>query len=94
MGDSPGNSAITEAACCERLAADGDGANPVKLFALNCSSLGLLLVVLPTTNQGLLIGDNQNSLRAGVRGPSLLEDHILSEKIMHFDHERIGLALI
>ena len=42
-----------------------------------------------TTNQGLLISDNQNSLRAGVRGPSLLEDHILREKIMHFDHERI-----
>ena len=42
-----------------------------------------------TTNQGLLISDNQNSLRAGVRGPTLLEDHILREKIMHFDHERI-----
>ena len=42
-----------------------------------------------TTNQGLLISDNQNSLRAGVRGPKLLEDHILREKIMHFDHERI-----
>ena len=34
-----------------------------------------------TTNQGLLIGDNQNSLRAGERGPTLLEDHILREKI-------------
>ncbi len=42
-----------------------------------------------TTNQGLLISDNQNSLRAGMRGPTLLEDHILREKIMHFDHERI-----
>ena len=42
-----------------------------------------------TTNQGLLISDNQNSLRAGARGPTLLEDHILREKIMHFDHERI-----
>ena len=42
-----------------------------------------------TTNQGLLISDNQNSLRAGVRGSTLLEDHILREKIMHFDHERI-----
>ena len=42
-----------------------------------------------TTNQGLLISDNQNSLRAGERGPTLLEDHILREKIMHFDHERI-----
>ncbi len=42
-----------------------------------------------TTNQGLRISDNQNSLRGGVRGPTLLEDHILREKIMHFDHERI-----
>jgi catalase len=42
-----------------------------------------------TTNQGLRIGDNQNSLRGGTRGPTLLEDHILREKIMHFDHERI-----
>ena len=42
-----------------------------------------------TTNQGLLISDNQNSLRGGSRGPTLLEDHILREKIMHFDHERI-----
>ena len=42
-----------------------------------------------TTNQGLLISDNQNSLRGGTRGPTLLEDHILREKIMHFDHERI-----
>ena len=42
-----------------------------------------------TTNQGLRISDNQNSLRAGSRGPTLLEDHMLREKIMHFDHERI-----
>ena len=42
-----------------------------------------------TTNQGLRIGDNQNSLRGGTRGPTLLEDHIMREKIMHFDHERI-----
>ena len=42
-----------------------------------------------TTNQGLRISDNQNSLRSGSRGPTLLEDHILREKIMHFDHERI-----
>jgi catalase len=42
-----------------------------------------------TTNQGLLIPDNHNSLKAGVRGPTLLEDFILREKITHFDHERI-----
>lgn len=42
-----------------------------------------------TTNQGIRINDNQNSLKAGDRGPSLLEDFILREKITHFDHERI-----
>jgi catalase len=44
---------------------------------------------LLTTNQGVRINDNQNSLKAGARGPSLLEDFILREKITHFDHERI-----
>jgi catalase len=42
-----------------------------------------------TTNQGTPIADNQSTLKAGMRGPSLLEDFILREKIMHFDHERI-----
>jgi len=42
-----------------------------------------------TTNQGVKINDDQNSLKAGERGPSLLEDFILREKITHFDHERI-----
>src|SRR6187397_2073606 len=42
-----------------------------------------------TTNQGVRINDNQNSLKAGNRGPSLLEDFLLREKITHFDHERI-----
>jgi catalase len=42
-----------------------------------------------TTNQGLKINDDQNSLKAGERGPTLLEDFILREKITHFDHERI-----
>jgi catalase len=42
-----------------------------------------------TTNQGLLLSDNHNSLKAGARGPTLLEDFILREKITHFDHERI-----
>jgi catalase len=41
------------------------------------------------TNQGVKIADNQNTLRAGARGPSLLEDFIMREKITHFDHERI-----
>ncbi len=42
-----------------------------------------------TTQQGVVISDDQNSLRAGARGPTLLEDFALREKIFHFDHERI-----
>lgn len=42
-----------------------------------------------TTSQGVPVSDNQNSLRAGMRGPALLEDFALREKIFHFDHERI-----
>ena len=42
-----------------------------------------------TTNQGVRINDDQNSLKAGERGGTLLEDFILREKITHFDHERI-----
>ncbi len=42
-----------------------------------------------TTNQGVPVADNQHSLKAGLRGPTLLEDFILREKISHFDHERI-----
>lgn len=47
-----------------------------------------------TTNQGVPIGDNQSSLKAGLRGPSLLEDFILREKITHFDHERIPERIV
>ena len=42
-----------------------------------------------TTNQGVPVADNQSSLKAGLRGPALLKDFILREKITHFDHERI-----
>jgi catalase len=42
-----------------------------------------------TTQQGTPIADDQNSLRAGARGPALLEDFYFREKLFHFDHERI-----
>jgi catalase len=47
-----------------------------------------------TTNQGVPISDNQNSLKAGLRGPALLEDFVLREKITHFDHERIPERIV
>src|SRR5476649_18282 len=47
-----------------------------------------------TTNQGVKVSDNQNTLKAGPRGPSLLEDFIMREKITHFDHERIPERIV
>jgi len=47
-----------------------------------------------TTNQGVPVSDNQNSLKAGLRGPTLLEDFVLREKITHFDHERIPERIV
>jgi len=66
----------------------GYGANDAKLDDIGKNteeSAGEYL----TTNQGVRINDNQNSLKAGDRGPTLIEDFILREKITHFDHERI-----
>ncbi len=47
-----------------------------------------------TTNQGIPVSDNQNSLRATPHGPTLLEDFVLREKITHFDHERIPERIV
>ena len=47
-----------------------------------------------TTNFGVPVSDDQNSLKAGPRGPSLLEDFVLREKIQHFDHERIPERIV
>jgi catalase len=47
-----------------------------------------------TTNQGIRVSDNQNSLKSGERGPTLLEDFVLREKIFHFDHERIPERIV
>jgi catalase len=62
--------------------------NDLALFRENSAEAFL------TTNQGLRINDDQNSLKAGDRGPSLLEDFLLREKITHFDHERIPERIV
>nr|WP_207386447.1 catalase [Protofrankia symbiont of Coriaria ruscifolia] len=64
-----------------------DISNPLDnpLDAVRVSSAGAPL----TTNQGVRVDDTDNSLTVGERGPSLLEDFHLREKITHFDHERI-----
>ena len=47
-----------------------------------------------TTNQGIRVSDNQNHVKSGERGPVLLEDFVLREKIFHFDHERIPERIV
>ena len=68
------------------------GTNPTvgPLDRVRVDSTGRIL----TTNQGVPIAENQNSLKAGLRGPTLLEDFILREKITHFDHERIPERIV
>jgi catalase len=61
-----------------------------KLDPLRADGAGQVL----TTNQGVPIADNQSSLKAGLRGPTLMEDFILREKITHFDHERIPERIV
>ncbi|RZA20271.1 MAG: catalase [Lysobacteraceae bacterium] len=71
-------------------AAPGEDATPGPLSAVRNDATGQRL----TTNQGVPVGDNQNSLKAGVRGPALLKDFILREKLTHFDHERIPERIV
>ena len=71
-------------------ASEGTNATISSLDRVRVDSSGQAL----TTNQGVRIADNQNSLKAGVRGPVLLEDFILREKITHFDHERIPERIV
>ncbi|RZI56909.1 MAG: catalase, partial [Rubrivivax sp.] len=71
-------------------APEGRNATIAPLDRVRVDSSGQML----TTNQGVRIADNQNSLKAGPRGPVLLEDFILREKITHFDHERIPERIV
>ena len=86
---SVGGSTLTESSASDKVGAGRppSGINPTNapLDRVRVDSGGRAL----TTNQGVEVGDNQNSLKAGLRGPALLEDFILREKVTHFDHERI-----
>ena len=72
------------------MAPEGVNATIEPLDRVRVDSAGQML----TTNQGVAIADNQNSLKMGVRGPALLEDFILREKLTHFDHERIPERIV
>ena len=87
-------SSVTEDTSSEKVGAGKPqlGLNPANasLDGVRVDSGGQAL----TTNMGLKISDNQNSLKAGLRGPTLLEDFVLREKITHFDHERIPERIV
>lgn len=94
----PGSSKLTASTTTEEAGTDKTGGParlgtnatiaPLEQFRVDPNDQPL------TTNQGVPIGDNQNTLKAGLRGPSLLEDFILREKITHFDHERIPERIV
>lgn len=89
----PTASTLTEAFGTEKtgsMAPEGVNSTIEPLDRVRVDSAGQVL----TTNQGVPIADNQNSLKYGVRGPALLEDFILREKITHFDHERIPERIV
>lgn len=69
-----------------------NGANPKKeqLGKYTTDGEGEFL----TTNHGVKVNDDQHTLKAGDRGPSLLEDFIFREKMTHFDHERIPERIV
>ncbi len=84
----PGGSPVSEANSSDKtggVAPEGVNATIAPLDRVRVDSADQVL----TTNQGVAIADNQNSLKFGLRGPALLEDFILREKLTHFDHERI-----
>ncbi len=83
-------SSVTASTLSESHGSDKTGkafqkALPASLESVRLDSSGQGL----TSNQGVKLSDNQHSLKAGLRGPTLLEDFLLREKITHFDHERI-----
>jgi catalase len=89
----PTGSTLSEANGSEKtgsLAVEGLNASIDSLDRVRVDGSGRPL----TTNQGVLIADNQNSLKDGLRGPVLLEDFILRDKITHFDHERIPERIV
>jgi catalase len=89
----PAGSTLTEENGSEKtgsVAPEGLNATIEPLDRVRVDSAGRVL----TTNQGVAIADNQNSLKFGLRGPALLEDFVLREKLTHFDHERIPERIV
>ncbi len=71
------------------VAAEGKTDKKVSMAPRDAKEPGVAEGDFLTTNQGVRMGDDDNSLKAGARGPTLMEDFHFREKITHFDHERI-----
>ena len=89
---SAGAGTVSEANSTAKTGAPALGAQALdgSLLTKRVNSSGQTL----TTNQGVPVANNQDSLKAGLRGPTLLEDFVLREKITHFDHERIPERIV
>ncbi|QXV64700.1 catalase [Mucilaginibacter sp. 21P] len=85
MAKTPSPKMGTEAAIDKQLAPQPENAKTQSLAQHTADAAGEQM----NTNTGLPINDDQNSLKVGDRGPSLLEDFLFREKMTHFDHERI-----
>lgn len=85
MAKKPSPKMGTEAAIDKKLAPQPENAKTESLKPHTADAAGEQL----NTNTGLPINDDQNSLKAGDRGPTLMEDFLFREKMTHFDHERI-----
>ena len=98
MSEEPTSAALLASTGSEKNSSDKTGGAAV--FGVNATIAPMDRVRVDaggqglTTNQGVAISDNQHSLKAGLRGPALLEDFVLREKITHFDHERIPERIV
>src|SRR6478672_11028597 len=91
--DDVGASTLSEANASDKLGTRAGAGEPVAVGPLDPVRTDATAQRL-TTNHGVPVSDNQHSLKAGLRGPALLKDFILREKITHFDHERIPERIV
>src|SRR4249919_1399019 len=88
-----GASTLSEANASDKLGTRAGSGDPVAVGPLDPVRTDATARRM-TTNQGVPVADNQHSLKAGLRGPALLKDFVLREKITHFDHERIPERIV
>src|SRR6478735_1643645 len=91
--DDVGASTLSETNASDKLGTQARAGEPVAIGPLDPVRTDATARRM-TTNQGVPVSDNQHSLKAGLRGPALLKDFVLREKITHFDHERIPERIV